>query len=438
MRGRSKPAVPQQWLPFVGRKLGLAKGLSRLSVDPEDFELHHIFPTTTSLGRLLGDMRELEPRAGGAGLGLEDAINRAMGELLERYASLAYDGTSRIVSSHRALHSRGHRVVPFWALSLFSREQLLTRGFAYTEFTEDTPAGWLEGTDLAYGSPIYVPGQLVSLGYIPRPDEVATCFYSTSSGCAVATSAEGALLAGLLECIERDAVMIRWYARLPPPILDLSPADLLGKPLGLQTQGLEIRFHDMTVDGEVPVVGVTCVERTGRSCFFLLGAASALDTFAAARKALVEAGQGRPFIKFLANLGEAPRAGAVFNDFDLNIRFFAEPSNASYAEWFLRNTTLSKRDCSVVRGTRDPAELLSVLLDRCSSMGITPIAFDVTTPEMGDYGLFACKVFVPELVPLCVPSAPFFGHPRLARFIAAAEQDGSAACIPTWVPHPFP
>jgi len=437
MRGRAEPSVPWQWLPFVGKKLGLAKGLSHLSVDPEDFELHHVFPISTSLGRLLGDTRDFEPRAGGAGVELKHAINRAMGELLERYASLAYDGKSRIVASHRSLSSRGHRVVPWQALSLFSREQLLTRGFAYTEFTEDTPVGWLEGTDLACGSLIHVPAQLVSLGYIPRPDEVGTCFYSTSSGCAVASSSEGALLAALLEGIERDAVMIRWYARIPPPILDLSPADLFGKALGSQAQGLEIRFHDMTVDGEVPVVGVTCVERTGRSCFFLLGAASALDTLNAAHKALVEAGQGRPFIKFLANVGEAPRAGALFNDFNTNIRFFAEPSNAHYAEWFLRNTTLSKRDCSVVTGTTDPSKLLSELLDRCSRMGITPIAFDTTTPEIGDHGLFACKVFVPELVPLCVPSAPFFGHPRLAGFIAATEQDGSAAC-PAWVPHPFP
>ena len=176
MRKRSNPTVPQQWLPFVGRKLGLAKGLTRLSVDPEDIELHHVFPITTSLGRLLSDSREFEPRAGGAGIRLGDAINRAMGELLERYASLAYNGTNRIVSSQRALLSRGLMVVPFEALSLFSREQLLTPGFAHAEFTEDTPVGWFEGTDLVSGSSIYVPGQLVSLGYIPRPDEAHDLF----------------------------------------------------------------------------------------------------------------------------------------------------------------------------------------------------------------------------------------------------------------------
>jgi ribosomal protein S12 methylthiotransferase accessory factor len=411
--------------------------LSYLSVDPEDFDLYHIVPTATSLGRLLGNMREFEPRAGGAGVRLEDAINRGMGELLERYASLGYNGPGPIVSSYEAICSRGHRVVPFRGLTLFSREQLLKQGFPYTEFTEDTPVGWFEGTNLGDGSSIYVPGQLVSLGYVPSPDEVSSCFYTTSSGCALATSAEGALLAGLLEYIERDALMIRWYARLAPPLLDLDPADLLERPLGMQTRGLEIRFHDMTVNGEVPVIGVTCIERTGRPCFFILGAAAALDTLTAARKALVEAGQGRPFVKFLANLGAAPRETEVFNDFDLNVRFFAEPSNAHYAEWFLQNTTVSSRDCSVIKEVREPAELLGVLLDRCSTMGITPIAFDMTTPEMQDCELFACRVFVPELVPLCVPSAPFLGHSRLARFIAATVREGTAASIPAWVPHPF-
>jgi ribosomal protein S12 methylthiotransferase accessory factor len=438
MRGRTRPVVPPQWLPFVGRKLGPAKGLSYLSVDPEDFDLHHVFPTTTALGELVGDTRQFEPRAGGAGIRLEDAANRAMGELLERYASFAYEGTGRIVSSWSALRESGRRSVPFETLTLFSRDQLLTQGFPYTEFTEDTPVAWFDGTDLENGSPIYVPGQLISLGYAPGASEVSTCFYSTSSGCALATSAEEALVAGLLECIERDAVMMRWYARLAPPILDLDPAGLLERPLGLQSQGLQIRFHDMTVDGEVPVVGVSCIERTGRPCSFMLGTAGALDTFTAARKALVEAGQGRPFVKFLANVSEAPSEGAVFSDFDSNVRFFAEPSNARYVEWFSQSASLSTRHFPAAPGSRNPAELLGLLLDRCSTMGVTPIAFDMTTPELRDHGLFACRVFVPELAPLCIPSAPFLGHPRLAHFIAEAQRGRLAARVPAWVPHPFP
>ena len=438
MPGSSNSAIAKRWLPFLGKKMGLAKGLSVLSVDLDDFELHHVFPATTSLSRLLGRTGEFEPRAGGAGIRLEDAINRAMGELVERYASLAFDGPGRIVCSLKTLVSRGHRAVPLDLLTLFSPEQLAAPGFPYAEFTEDTMAGWIEGTNLADGLPTFVPGQLVSLGYLPGPDEVSPCFYPTSSGCALAASVEGALLAGLLESIERDAVMIRWYARMAPPKLDLDPGDLLGRPLGPQRQGLEIRFHDMTLEGDVPIVSVTCVERTGRPCLFLLSAAAGLDTVTAARKALIEAGQGRPFIKLLANLGPAASQHDSFGDFDSNLRFYAEPANARYVEWFLQNVTVSERHIPEVRGAKDTAGLLRVLLDRCSAMGVTPVAFDLTTPEIRDCGLFACRVFVPELVPLCVPSAPFLGHPRLARFVAAAERDGSAACIPRWLPHPFP
>jgi len=430
--------VHQRWLPFWGAKLGLAKALYSLARDPDDFELYNVSPISTSFGRLLGYEQELNPRAGGAGAKLADAVNAAMGELLERYAAFAYEGSDGILLSYRELLDRGHRPVPLETLTHFSREQLCSKGFAYGEFTEARRIGWVKGTDLLDGSPTYVPGQLVSLGYAHSPDEMPPCFYSTSSGCAVATSVEEALLKGILESIERDAVMIRWYARLPPPLLDLDPTDLLGPSGWLRKQGLEIRLHDLAINGDVPVVGATVVERTGRSCFFILSAACALDVRVAARKALIEAGQGRPFVKLLVATMESSTRATEFKDFDSNIRFYADPLNAGYVEWFLQNTSLSARKFPDAPDVNNEGARLRVLLDRCAAMGITPVAFDLTTPEIRDAGLFACRVFVPELVPLCVPSAPFFGHPRLARFIAGQKSEGTDPGIPDWVPHPFP
>ena len=438
MRARRAAPILPQWLPFIGERLGFVKRLSALSIDPDDFDLHHVFPATTSLGRLVDETTEFEPRAGGAGVGLNEAVNRAMGELLERYSAFAFESIGAVVSSYRQMERNNLRVVPIEFLKPFSQNQTDTPGFPFTQFTEDSPIAWLEGVNLASGSPTYVPGQLISLRYAPGPDEVSSCFYTTSSGCALSTSVEGALVSGLLECIERDAVMIRWYARLAPPILNFDAAELLGKPLRLQTKGLEIRFHDMTVDGEVPIVGVTCIERSGRPCCFLLSAAAAPDTVAAARKALNEAGQGRPFIKLLANQEQAPPPSHIFNDFDSNLRFFGELSNLRYADWFLQNSSISTRRFPALPKTQNPVDLCRLLLDRCTTMGITPIAFDLTTPELRDHGLFVCRVFVPELVPLCIPFAPFLGHGRLANYIDKTQREGSAASIPEWVPHPFP
>jgi ribosomal protein S12 methylthiotransferase accessory factor len=426
-------AVPTRWLPFLGRKLGLAKELVDMAADPEDFDLHHVLPITTSLTKLLGRRGEFEPRAGGAGLELPDAINRAMGELLERYACLAYDGGDRAVTTHRALCRSGENVVPFETLALFSEEQRRAPNFRYASFDEDSPLGWVVGTNLLDGSSMRVPGQLVSFGYVPDAAEISPCFYPTSSGCATGESVEHALLSALLEVIERDAIMIRWYARLAPPVVSLAPADVL--PLGRRSEHLEIRLHDLTIDGDVPVIGATCVERTGRPCFFLLSAAASLRMEDAARKALIEAGQGRPFIKVLAGQNEPP---SVFDNFDTNVRFFGDPANAKYVEWFFQNRAVSPRRDTPVPAAANPADLLRSLLDRCGEMALTPLAFDMTTPDMEDHGFFACRVVVPELVPLCVPAAPFLGHPRLASFIAATAHERVAASIPDWVPHPFP
>jgi ribosomal protein S12 methylthiotransferase accessory factor len=438
VRARPNRCLPPMWLPFFGNRMGIVKQLYSPVVDPEDFDLHHCFPTTTVVAALIGDTREFQPRAGGVGLSLQDGANRAMGECLERYASLAYDGGGRIVSSYANLERLGKRSVSFEMLTLFSREQLQAQGFSYAEFTESTQVGWFEGIDLTNGAALYVPGQLLSLGYAPSADEISPCFYATSSGCALATTAEGALLGGLLECIERDAMVMRWYARVAPPRLNFSVDELLPRTLGLPGKALEICFFDMTVDGDVPVVGVTCIERTSRPCFFVIGCAAALDTVTAARKALLEVGQGRPFIKFLANRDNAPNDGDTFNGFDSNARFYAEPTNGRYVEWFTQNASVSSRSIRPAPNSNDPTELFGLLLDRCAATGLTPIAFDMTTPELREHGLFVCRVFVPELVPLCVPAAPFFGHPRLARYIAEAKRAGIAASVPAWVPHPFP
>jgi ribosomal protein S12 methylthiotransferase accessory factor len=438
MISRSGRSVPAQWLPFLGPKLGLAKRLYQLATDPDDFDLHQVFPAVTSLGRLLDHPHAFDPRAGGASTELTGAINCAMGELLERYASFACDGTDRIVLSYAELAKSGRRSVPFEELRPFSSAQYRSEGFPYAEFTAQTQVGWLAGTNLLDGLPTYVPGQLVALGYSASSEEIANCFYPTSSGCALATSREEALLKGILETIERDAVMIHWYARIAPPLLDFDPTDLLNKYLGPHKQGLEVKFHDLTLSGDIPVVGVSCVERTGRPCCFILSAACALDVSSAARKALVEAAQGRPFIKSLGGASDAPPAGATFGDFNANLRFHAEPSNLRYVDWFTQNASVSTRKFPNRAVTGAPLGSLQYVLGRCADMAMTPIGFDMTTPELADAGLFVCKVTIPELVPLGVPSAPFLGHPRLAHFIAINKTNGVAAHVPDWIPHPFP
>ena len=74
-----------------------------------------------------------------------------MGELLERICGfgLQRTGADRFILRGESA-ARGHQVVPFRMLTLFSPEQLTgSRGFPHSEFRKDTPVGWFEGTNLA-------------------------------------------------------------------------------------------------------------------------------------------------------------------------------------------------------------------------------------------------------------------------------------------------
>ena len=121
--------------------------MSSFPIDCEDFDLHHVVPTNTSLGRLAGHTGEFEPRAGGAGVGLDDAVNRAMGELLERYSAFVFEGIGKVVSSYREMEQSRLATVPFELLTQFSQRQLQTPDFSFREFTENTRITWLEGVN---------------------------------------------------------------------------------------------------------------------------------------------------------------------------------------------------------------------------------------------------------------------------------------------------
>ena len=72
----------------------------------------------------------------------------------------------------------------------------------------DAPLKWIEAKPVSEGSPILIPAELCyrnvqdTHGRVPR--------IKLSTGCGAGTSCEGALLHGLLELVERDAVALWW------------------------------------------------------------------------------------------------------------------------------------------------------------------------------------------------------------------------------------
>jgi ribosomal protein S12 methylthiotransferase accessory factor len=56
------------------------------------------------------------------------------------------------------------------------------------------------------------------------------------------------------------------------------------------------------------------------------------------------------------------------------------------------------------------------------------VLIDLTTPDIRDLGLRVLRVWSPDLLTLCLPSAPPLAHPRFGDYGGVGEEK----------PHPYP
>ena len=146
----------------------------------------------------------------------------AIGEALERYSALFVPEERVRTTTAAALGDAAVRPARF---ALFHPTQLADPMFPFVEFGEETPAPFVQGISLDDGSAAFLPAEIVYLG---RPGTATRPIaYSTSSGLACAPTFTEAVLAALLEVVERDAVMLAWKCRLSLPLLDWDDDDVI-------------------------------------------------------------------------------------------------------------------------------------------------------------------------------------------------------------------
>jgi ribosomal protein S12 methylthiotransferase accessory factor len=154
---------------------------------------------------------------------------------------------------------------------------------------------WTQGFDLLSGEVVFVPSNAVYHPYTP-PGRSSRLFRSNTNGLAAGNVMEEALLHGLLEVIERDALSMAEFNRNPGKRLVLSEGDGdLFELLELFTRAevavsLWVLIHDTPV---TTVVAATDDVRLKDPALLVMGAGSHLDPRIAVRRALTEAAQSR-------------------------------------------------------------------------------------------------------------------------------------------------
>jgi oxazoline/thiazoline synthase len=237
-------------------------------------------------------------RSGGKGKSPEQARVSALAESLERYCGV-FDGTEpRIRSSFRGLG--GAALHPNTCMGYSKRQYAEREAHNITShkarwvpepFREDVEIEWTPLWSLTTETTRYLPTSFCYFGYRSTDPQFAR---ADSNGCAAGSVAEEAVLQGLLELIERDAVALWWYNRLRRPAVDLDSVDD-EYVFALRRHYGELRRDlwalDITSDFGIPTVAAISkrVDQTEEDVIYGFG--THLDATVALSRALTELNQ---------------------------------------------------------------------------------------------------------------------------------------------------
>jgi oxazoline/thiazoline synthase len=293
----------------------------------------------------------------GRGLSADEAKAACLAEAVERY-SLSFRGDEPRVTARycdlgeAAIHP--NRVLLFSETQFAGREDWNRRHGPDEAVPEKLDEGeeieWIKGWSLTSRHPRFLPMALASLHY--RPPGSPWIGNADSNGCASGSSFEEAVLHGILELVERDALGIWWFNQAARPRLEIGATD---DPLcrrvcsQLEEQGWQVWAEDITTDLGIPVVVALGARQGG----WIHGAAAHLHPATALRHAMCE----------LWQLSRAPaRPGS--------------PPSLHYAGASTLATP-AMEECEV-----DLRNLVDQCCGKIAQAGHEVVVFDMTRPEI--------------------------------------------------------
>jgi ribosomal protein S12 methylthiotransferase accessory factor len=235
-----------------------------------------------------------------------------------------------------------------------------------------------------------------------------------STGVAVHRTVEQALVAAVLEAVERDAAALCWLQKLPLPLLD--PAVLRPETAELLAwsaeRGLRTFVFDLTTDLGIPVAWCLQLCDGSVKAAQLAATGAGPDSATAAHNAVLECVGAREFYTVASG---PPRTYDRYVEPTDGARHMARRARRPAFDFLTdrldERATVPGRDLG---GGDTAAGRLARLLEVLREHDQPAYAADLTCREAVTAGLSCVRVVLPRLVPMSLrPRAAFRGTPRL-------------------------
>jgi ribosomal protein S12 methylthiotransferase accessory factor len=236
-----------------------------------------------------------------------------------------------------------------------------------------------------------------------------------STGCAAHVSLEKALLGGLCEVIERDAISLTWLQQLALPRLELdalpSWADEYVARNERHQHDVETLFFDATTELGVPTIYALQIAPHNEAVATLVMCSTELDPAVAVTKIMRESASSRTSLQ---RPQACPESWDDFLDVFHGATFMGRRAQLPAFD-FLRHSPRRRQLSDLpVLTTGDERQDLANLLARLQAHEMEAFAVDLTTDEARRAGMWVVRTIIPALQPLSFSyRARFLGHPRL-------------------------
>lgn len=263
---------------IFSEKAGIVNGILR-RYDLADYHLS-VFQSLTAHTRVLCEYSK-EVSSGGLGIHQDPrfAFHACMGESIERYSMSFYNAEDLVFCRMKDLPTN-MRLEDF---SLYTNEQYKHNPMFANPFEDSIY--WLKVDSLFSEEQKWWPASLVYLPFEAGKNSAET----TSTGIAAHFSKKRAIINGLLELVERDALMINFLQRLNPPEIAIESITKTNQWLIKKIKSkYNIKLYKLFSDINIPIYAGFIWNRSGNRLHYGIGASASLNSSAAIEKILKE------------------------------------------------------------------------------------------------------------------------------------------------------
>lgn len=390
----------ERWRALVSPKVGVIRNIApqlRGSDEPVPPYLY----TATLSNFDFRNVDKTERVGAGKGTTQGEAIASAVGEAIERYCAFQWNPHRTFLAKWKDL--RPAAIHPAECV-LYSGQQYKSKNWAYTRWQEDLDITWMRGVELPSGLEVAVPASLVYLVHpVPRQEDYFAP--SSSNGLAAGSTLAGAILGGICELMERDALLIAWMNHLPAIELELNSAGSLASSVQKHYArfSVEVRAFLMASDLPAAVVLALSCDPDPRKPAQIVGMGCHPDPAIALTKALFEMCQGRPSEgkRFV----DKPPRGRLNHYWDVKTlddhSAFASLPEQHREFAFLWEQSRKAHISDLPNPSRGDAALdLDYCVGKLAAMGERVAYVNLTMPDVAGHGIHVVRTLVSGLQPI--------------------------------------